>query len=91
MAKSARAAEPKHKDHPELDEARRARHERLTLIIMLEGAVAIIAGMFLISQFLSSGEPKPQTLLIAEILFGVLVVGTAATMLLRRRFDRQKA
>ena len=70
-----------------LDDPKLVRHERLTLFLFLEGAVANVAGMFLLSEFLSQGKADQKTLIIAGTLFGLLAVGIVATYLMRRRSD----
>lgn len=68
-----------------LDDPKQVRQERLTLFLFLEGAVAIVAGMVLLSEFLSQGKADRTTLIIAGSLFGLLAVGIVVTILLRRR------
>lgn len=86
MAESARKADkPKKSSGPVLDDPNQVRQERLTLFLFLEGAIAIVAGMVLLSEFLSQGEADRVTLLIAGILFGLLIIGIGTTWMLRRR------
>ena len=90
MAESART-EPKHKGTKEVSEEALRKHERLTLVLLLEGAVAIVAGMVLISQFLSEGKADRQVLLVNGVLFGLLVIGFAIVYLIRRAGDKKAA
>lgn len=92
MAESARRSDAKKgkgkaKDAP-LDDPQLQRHERLTLVLFLEGAVAIIAGMVLLSEFLSQGSPSKPVWITAAILLGLLAVGILVTWLLRRKGDQ---
>ncbi len=61
------------------------RRERLTLVIYLLGGVAIIAGMIVLSEFLSQGKPDRTVLIIAGTLFGVVALGILVTYLMRRK------
>ena len=70
-----------------LDDPKLARHERLTLFLYLEGAFVIIAGMVLLSEFLSTGKADRTTLYITGGLTGLFAVGFLTTYLLRRRGD----
>ncbi len=87
MAEAPKAA-PKHKDTTALADELQKRHERFTLFLFLEGAVGIVAGMFLISEFLSRGKADQTTVLVTSILAGLFVLGFAVTWFLRRRSDR---
>lgn len=71
------------KDAVLADEAQQ-RRERLTLALYLEGAVAIIAGMVLISEFLSQGEASKPVWITAAVLLGLLAVAILSTVLMRR-------
>ena len=87
MAQSRRKADAR-KSTPELDEAAEARLtrlERLQLLLYLEGGVAIIAGMVVLSQFLSAGKVERIVWLPAAILGGVLAIGIAFTWVARRK------
>jgi uncharacterized membrane protein HdeD (DUF308 family) len=87
MAESRRKAD-KRKATPELDaeaEARLTRLERLQLLLYLEGGIAIIAGMVVLSQFLSQGKVEQVVWLPAAILGGILAVGIAFTWVARRK------
>ena len=88
MAEPAKAV-PKHKETVVSDAQRK--HERLTLFLFLEGAVAIVAGMVLISEFLSQGSADRTVLYIAGALLGVLALGILGTWLLRRSGDKARA
>lgn len=91
MAETTRA-EPRHKESKEeISEEARRKHERLTLFLLLEGAVALVAGMVLVSQFLSEGKADRDVILINGILFGLLVVGFGVIYLMRRIGDRKAA
>ena len=87
MAESARknvSKKAKGKDKGALDDPVTTRRERLTLVIYLLGGVAIIAGMIVLSEFLSQGKPDQTVLIIAGSLFGVVALGILATYLMRR-------
>ena len=87
MAESRRKADAR-KSAPEIDEeakARLTRLERLQLLLYLEGGIAIVAGMIVLSQFLSTGKVEQVVWLPAAILGGVLAVGIAFTWVARRR------
>ena len=85
-AKKATKAEPS-----EEQDALRTRFERITLLLYLEGAVAIVVGMIVLSEFLSQGSPSRNVLIAAGVLFGILVVGIVATVLARRRVSDARA
>ena len=87
MAESRRKADSKkwQPEEPEDDEEKQTLLDRLALLMYLEGGAAIIAGMVVLSQFLSAGSPDKTVLLVAGILFGVLVLGVAGTWFARRR------
>lgn len=91
MADAGRKAEPKHKEPQSISLEAQQRHERLTLVLFLEGAVAIVAGMVVLSQFLSNGKADRDVLYVAGGLGGVFVLGFAVTYFLRRRADRAAA
>lgn len=87
MAESRRKAD-KRKSDPEIDadaEARLRRLERLQLLLYIEGGIAIVAGMIVLSQFLSQNKVAQIVWVPAAILGGILVVGIAFTMLARRK------
>ena len=87
MAESRRKAD-KRKSTPEIDaeaEARLKRLERLQLLLYVEGGVAIVAGMFVLSEFLSQGEVGQPTWIIAAVLGGILAIGIAFTWVARRK------
>lgn len=86
MAESARKSErsSKSKSDP-LDDPAVQRQERLTLFLMLEGALAIVAGMVLLSEFLSTGKADRVTLIIMSALTGLFVIGFVITYVMRRR------
>ena len=88
MAEPAKTT-PKHKETVVSDAQRK--HERLTLFLVLEGAVAIIAGMVLISEFLSQGSANGTVLYVAGILLGILALGILSTWILRRKGDKAAA
>jgi hypothetical protein len=90
MAESRRKADSRkwQPPEPEVDEEKQSLLDRLALILYLEGGAAIIAGMVVLSQFLSAGSPDKTVLLIAGILFGILVVGVVFTLLARRRANK---
>lgn len=87
MASARKKDKPKKSKGPVFDDPALVRHERLTLFLFLEGAIAIVAGMVLLSEFLSSGKADQTTLYIAGALFGLLVVGIGVTYVLRKRSD----
>lgn len=87
MAESRRKAD-KRKSTPEIDaeaEARLTRLERLQLLLYLEGGVAIVAGMIVLSQFLSAGKVDQVVWIPAAILGAILAVGIAFTWVARRK------
>lgn len=87
MAESRRKAD-KRKSTPEMDkeaEARLTRLERLQLLLYLEGGVAIVAGMIVLSQFLSAGKVDQIVWIPAAILGGILAIGIAFTWVARRK------
>lgn len=87
MAESRRKADAR-KSTPELDEeakARLTRLERLQLLLYIEGGIAIIAGMIVLSQFLSAGKVEQNVWLPAAILGGILAIGIAFTWVARRK------
>lgn len=53
MAEEKAKLQPKHAGKKDLDPEALRRRERINLILMLVGAVLIVAGMFWVSQFLS--------------------------------------
>ncbi len=53
MAESKRESLPSHKTQAELDEEAQKRRDMITIIMFVVGAIVIIAGMFLLSKFLS--------------------------------------
>jgi dihydrofolate reductase len=88
MAESRRKAEsrkPAVEKDDEMEDAKHRRLDRLALLIYLEGGVAIIAGMVVLSQFLSEGKPDKVVLTVAGVLFGLLAIGIVFTALARRR------
>lgn len=87
MAASARNVSKKAKT-PVLEDEKLRRHERFTLVLYLLGGPAIIAGMVVLSEFLSQGEPSRIALIIAGALFGVFAVAFAVVFFLRRRSDK---
>jgi uncharacterized membrane protein HdeD (DUF308 family) len=77
---------PKPKPAPPTEaEAKRNRIEKMTLLLYLEGAVAIIVGMVVLSEFLSSGKASAAVWITGAILGGILAVGVVATWVVRRR------
>ena len=87
MAESRRKAD-KRKATPAIDEeaeARLTRLERLQLLLYIEGGIAIIAGMVVLSQFLSTGTVEQKVWLPAAILGGILAIGIAFTWVARRK------
>ena len=88
MAESRRKADAKKsaKTEPtEAEQALRTRLERMTLLLYLEGAVAIVVGMVVLSEFLSEGKPSTNVLIAAGVLFGILAVGIGFTWFARRK------
>ena len=88
MAESRRKPDAKKNVKAEPTEAEttlRNRLERLTLLLYLEGAVAIVIGMIVLSQFLSEGKPSRNILIAAGILFGILAIGVGFTWFARRK------
>lgn len=89
MAESRRKADSKkwQAEEPEEDEGKQTILDRLALLLYIEGGAAIIAGMVVLSQFLSAGSPDKTVLLVAGILFGILVLGIVGTIIARRRVN----
>jgi hypothetical protein len=91
MAESRRKAESRKpvvdKEDGE-DDAKNTRLDRLALLLYLEGGVAIIAGMVVLSKFLSEGKVQQDVWLPAVILGAVLAVGIVFTIIARRRTAR---
>lgn len=88
MAESRRKADAKKsvKAEPtEAEQAQRTRLERMTLLLYLEGAVAIVVGMIVLSEFLSAGKASERVWIPAAILGGILLIGVALTWLARRK------
>lgn len=77
-----RKSAPK-KDTVLADESQQ-RRERLTLALYLEGGVAIIAGMVLLSEFLSEGKASKPVWVTAAVLLGILAFAILSTVLMRR-------
>lgn len=75
---------------PEAEELRN-RLERMTLLLYLEGAVAIVVGMIVLSEFLSQGKPSQNVLIAAGVLFGILAIGVAFTWMARRKAGGKSA
>jgi small neutral amino acid transporter SnatA (MarC family) len=88
MAEPAKAV-PKHKETIVSDSLRK--HERLTLVLYLLGAVALVAGMVLISQFLSQGKANNTVVILNAVLFGLFAVAFAVIYLVRRVSDKKAA
>jgi hypothetical protein len=86
MAESRRKSTSKTAAKP-ADDPVQARRERLTLALYLEGGVAIVVGMIVLSEFLSAGSPNRTVLIVAGILFGILAVGLGYAFLTRRMLD----
>lgn len=86
MAEGQRRSAPK---PAPLDDEAVARHDRLTLVLYLLAGVAIIAGMVVLSEFLSQGKPSQIALIIAGSLFGLCALGFLGTFLMRRIGDRK--
>jgi hypothetical protein len=70
-------------------EARQTRLDRLALMLYLEGGVAIVAGMIVLSEFLSGGSVESKVWIPAAILFGILAIGVAFTWVARRKTAAQ--
>lgn len=89
MANTARKNVSKKPKEPVLQDEKLVRHERLTLVLYLLAGLALIAGMVVLSEFLSQGEPTRLALIIAGALFGVCAVGFLVAYLMRRAGDRK--
>lgn len=74
-----------------LEDPALVRHERLTLVLYLLGGLAIVAGMVVLSEFLSQGKPSRLALIIAGSLAGIFAVGFLTVFLLRRKGDKAAA
>ena len=85
MADAKRKNVSKKSKEPVIQDEAVTRRERLTLIIYLLGGVAIIAGMIVLSEFLSQGKPNQTVLIIAGSLFGIVALGILGTYLMRRK------
>lgn len=87
MAESRRKAESRKPAvvEGEEDDTKNTRLDRLALLLYLEGGVAIIAGMVVLSKFLSTGKVEQGVWLPAVILGAVLAVGIVFTIIARRR------
>lgn len=88
MAQSARKS-PKKAKGSVLEDEKLLRHERLTLILYLEVGLALIAGMVVLSEFLSQGKASRPVWITAAVLGGIAALGFLTTFLLRRRGDRK--
>ncbi len=53
MAESKRESLPSHKTQEEMDEDAQKRRDTITIVMFVVGAIVIVAGMFLLSKFLS--------------------------------------
>lgn len=71
-----------------LDDEKLKRHERLTLILYLEGGIGLIAGMIVLSEFLSQGSPSKPVWVTALVLGGLFAIGFLTTYLMRRFGDK---
>lgn len=72
---------------PVLADEKLRRHERYTLFLYLLGFPAIVAGMVVLSEFLSQGEPSRIALYIAGGLTAAFAIAFGVVYLLRRRSD----
>lgn len=88
MANTARKNVSKKPKEPVLQDEKLLRHERLTLILYLLAGLALIAGMVVLSMFLSSGSAPFKVWLPAAILGGLCAVGFLTTYLMRRAGDK---
>ena len=84
MAKYVGKNVSKKPKEPTLVDPVQARYDRLTLVLYLLGGVAIIAGMIVLSEFLSAGKADRTVLIIAGSLFGIVALGVLVTYLMRR-------
>lgn len=87
MAESRRKSSAR-KSNPVADEAAEARLvrlERLQMLLYVEGGIAIVAGMIVLSMFLSQASVPPEVWIPAAILGGLLAVGIVFTVLARRK------
>ena len=89
MAKYVGKNVSKKAKEPTLVDPVQARYDRLTLVLYLLGALAIIAGMVVLSEFLSAGKADRIVLIIAGSLFGLLAIGILVTYLMRRASDKK--
>lgn len=85
MADAKRKNVSKKAKEPIVQDEAVTRRERLTLIIYLLAGVAIIAGMIVLSEFLSQGKPNQTVLIVAGSLFGIVALGILGTYLMRRK------
>jgi threonine/homoserine efflux transporter RhtA len=85
MAETKRKSEPV---APAVASEDQTKRERLTLLLYLEMAVAIVVGMIVISEFLSAGKVNETVLIVAGVLFGIGAIGILVTWLLRRRIGK---
>lgn len=94
MAESRRKPDARKSQAKEEDEAAialRNRLERMTLMLYLEGGIAIVVGMIVLSEFLSQGSPDRNILIAAGVLFGILAIGVAFTWMARRKAGSKSA
>lgn len=89
MANTARKNVSKKPKEPVLQDEKLVRHERLTLVLYLLAGVALIAGMVVLSEFLSQGKPSRLALIIAGSLFGVCALGFLGAYFMRRASDKK--
>jgi lipopolysaccharide export LptBFGC system permease protein LptF len=84
MAESRRKSTSKTAVKP-ADDPTQTRLERLTLALYLEGGVAIVVGMIVLSEFLSNGSVDKPVWIAATILGSILALGIGYTVLARRK------
>jgi len=89
MADKARKNVSKKPKQPILEDEKLVRHERLTLILYLEAGLALIAGMVVLSQFLSQGDVSKPVWVTAAILGGLAVAFGLVTFFMRRAGDKK--
>lgn len=89
MAGTARKNVSKKPKEPLLEDEKLRRHERFTLGLYILGGFAIIAGMVVLSEFLSQGEPSRVALIVGGSLGGAFALAFGVVYLLRRASDRK--
>lgn len=88
MAGVSRTNVSKKKKVPVLEDDAVVRRERLTLFLYLEVGLALIAGMVVLSEFLSQGKASKPVWVTGAILGGIAALGFLTTFLMRKFGDK---